>query len=102
MQAKVKAGTSQPLVVTANRLLDGRVVWLADGETWTEQPRAARVFVGAEAEAGLAAGAAAEQRQEVVGAYAVVVTRTPDGPWPVGMREQIRAAGPSIQAGIAA
>lgn len=102
MQAKVKAGTSQPLVVTANRLRDGRVVWLADGGAWTENPRSAQVFVGAAVDAGLAVGAKAEQAQDVVGAYAVAVAGNPDGPWPLSMREQIRAAGPSIQAGIAA
>jgi hypothetical protein len=40
MQATVKTkGTAQPLVVTANRLRDGRVVWLAEGGHWAEQPR---------------------------------------------------------------
>jgi hypothetical protein len=98
----VKAGASQPLVVTANRLRDGRVVWLAEGNVWTENPQSAQVFVGPAVDAGLAAGAEAEHQQGVVGAYAVVVARTPDGPWPLSMRERIRAAGPSIQAGIAA
>ena len=53
-------------------------------------------------EAGLAEGVAAETRRDVVGAYAVLVTPTPDGPWPQSVRERIRADGPSIQAGVAA
>ena len=45
MQAKVKAkGAAQPLVVTANRLRDGRVVWLAEGGRWSERVAEARVF----------------------------------------------------------
>jgi hypothetical protein len=102
MQAKVKSGTAQPVVITANRLLDGRVVWLGDGGGWTEHARAARVFSGPTADAALMAGAEAEARQEIVGPYAVLVAQTEDGPWPVSMRERIRAIGPSIQAGIAA
>jgi len=98
MQAKVKTAGSQSLVVTANRLGDGRVVWLAEDGAWREDARAARVFVGAEAEQGLAAGAAAEQARAVVGAYAVTVAATPRGPWPTSMRERIRAAGPSVAA----
>jgi hypothetical protein len=85
-------------VVTANRLRDGRVVWLADGDTWTENPRSAKVFIGSAVDAGLAAGTEAERRQRVVGPYAVVVARNPDGPSPLSMREQIRASGPSIAA----
>jgi hypothetical protein len=102
MQAKVKAGASQSLVVTANRLRDGRVVWLAGGTVWREDVRAAEVFGGPAVEVGLAEGGAAETRREVVGAYAVAVTLTADGPWPLSMRERIRAEGPSIPAGIAA
>lgn len=103
MQAKVKAvGASQALVVTASRLRDGRVVWLADGGAWTEQPRSARVFVGTAIDAGLAEATGAEQAQLIVDAYAVAVTPDADGPWPLSVRERIRAGGPSILAGIAA
>ena len=52
MQAKVKAGASQSLVVTANRLRDGRVVWLAGGTVWREDVRAAEVFGGPAVEVG--------------------------------------------------
>jgi sulfite reductase (NADPH) hemoprotein beta-component len=99
MQAKVKTkGTAQPLVVTANRLRDGRVVWLADGGHWAEQVAQAKVFVGEAAEAGLAEGAEAERTQLVVGAYAAEVAVGAAGPVPLRAREKFRATGPSIGA----
>ena len=103
MQAKVKTkGAAQPLVVTANRLRDGRVVWLADGGRWSERVAEAEVFAGEAVEAGLALGAAAEQRQEIVGPYAAEVTLGAAGPVPLRAREKFRAAGPSIAAGALA
>ncbi len=80
MQAKVKAkGSAQPLVVSASRLRDGRVVWLAADGRWVEPLRDAAVYLGEQVNAGLAAGEADERRQLVVGAYAVEVVETPDG-----------------------
>lgn len=99
MQAKVKTkGTAQPLVVTANRLRDGRVVWLAEGATWVEHLAQAHVFLGEQAEAGLAEGAEAEKSQLVVGAYAAEVSVGPAGIVPVRARERFRALGPSVGA----
>jgi sulfite reductase (NADPH) hemoprotein beta-component len=101
MQAKVKTkGTAQPLVVTANRLRDGRVVWLAEGGRWADQLAEAKVFLGEAAEAGLAEGAEAERTQLVVGAYAAEVTVGDAGPVPLRAREKFRALGPSV--GVAA
>jgi hypothetical protein len=71
-----------PVIYTANRLGDGRVVFLDAGFAWVEA-----------IEAGLAAGQASERRQEVVGVYAVDVDE--DGR-PLKQRERIRAVGPSI------
>ncbi len=99
MQAKVKTkGTAQPVVVTANRLRDGRVVWLAEGGHWAERVADAKVFLGEAAEAGLADGAEAERTQIVVGAYAAEVTVGADGPVPLRAREKFRAQGPSVGA----
>ncbi|MBN9509258.1 MAG: DUF2849 domain-containing protein [Alphaproteobacteria bacterium] len=97
MQAKVKAkGSAQPLVVSANRLRDGRVVWLAADGGWVEHLHGAVVYLGEEVDAGLAAGEADEQRQLVVGAYAVEVVETPGGMVPLRMRERVRVDGPSV------
>jgi sulfite reductase (NADPH) hemoprotein beta-component len=97
MQAKVKAkGSAQPLLVTANRLRDGRVVWLAADGGWTEAVRDAAVFAGEQVETGLARGQEAELHQLVVGPYAVEVTLGAAGPVPLRMRERVRLDGPSV------
>lgn len=103
MQAKVRTkGTAQPLVVTANRLRDGRVVWLAAGGRWVFAVAEAEIFLGEGVEPGLAAGAAAEARQEIVAPYAVEVAVTEAGPVPLRAREKFRAGGPSVAAGALA
>ncbi len=99
MQAKVKTkGTAQPLVVTANRLRDGRVVWLAEGGRWAERVAEAEVFVGDAVEAGLAVGVDSERNQAVVGAYAAEVVLIAGAPVPLRAREKFRADGPSVGA----
>jgi sulfite reductase (NADPH) hemoprotein beta-component len=95
MAAKLTAPT-HPVVVTANRLRDGRVVWLAPRATWSEDVRDAQLFSPADAEAGLAAGRFDEVRQLVVGAYATEAEETGHGPEPLLHRERIRAHGPSV------
>jgi len=85
-------------VVIANRLGDGRVVYLAEGDAWVEHISDASVRVAdSEAEAELLekAGLAAESRQEVVGAELIGVERRDDVVTPVRFREVIRAAGPT-------
>jgi hypothetical protein len=97
MQAKVKAkGAAQKLVVTANRLRDGRVVWLAQNGEWVETVREAAVFPGEQVESGLAVAEEAERRHVVVAPYPVEVDTTPRGPVPLRMRERLRVAGPSV------
>jgi sulfite reductase (NADPH) hemoprotein beta-component len=99
MQAKVKTkGSTQPLVVTANRLRDGRVVWLAEAGRWAETLGEAEIFAGEAVAAGLAEAEAAEQRQVVVGPYAVEVAATAAGIMPLRARERFRADGPSVGA----
>ncbi|MCX2724062.1 DUF2849 domain-containing protein [Roseibium salinum] len=83
-------------VITANRLLKGDVVWLGESGTWVERITLARIFEGKEAVAeGLAIGAEAESRQEVVGVYEMDVTVEDGVIVPVRLREKIRATGPT-------
>ena len=97
MQAKVRTkGTAQPVVVTANRLRDGRVVWLAEGGRWAEHVAEARVFLGEASDEGLAEAAKAEEAQEIVGPYLAEVGVGTGGPVPLRARERFRADGPSI------
>ena len=83
-------------ILTANRLDDGIVVYLAEDRTWSERIEAALVACdGDEAADLVAAGADAERRCQVVGPYLMAVadngTRKP-----LGTREKIRSKGPSI------
>ncbi|MES0880311.1 DUF2849 domain-containing protein [Roseibium sp. SCP14] len=83
-------------VITANRLLNGDVVWLGENDAWVERVTLARTFEGKEAVAeGLEIGANAERNQEVVGVYEMDVTVEDGVIIPVRLRERIRAAGPT-------
>lgn len=84
-------------LLTANRLMDGEVVWLAEDGAWVEEI----------AKAGLArekedierleeAGRAAQARNEVVDVNLIDVEIVDGTVRPVRLRERIRAAGPSI------
>lgn len=88
----------QPVVITANRLTDGSVVWLAEGARWVERLAAATPMAGPEAEAALAFAKREEAARRVVGAYAAPVLPGATGPQPASERERIRAAGPSTLA----
>ncbi len=83
-------------VITANRLLNGDVVWLGQDDDWVERVTLARVFDGKEAVGdGLAIGAKAEADQKVVGVYEMDVEIEDGIIEPVRLREKIRAAGPT-------
>jgi hypothetical protein len=81
-------------VLTANRLTDGEVVYLALDGAWVESVHAAQAVGPPEAAAVLATGQAAERDQKIVHAYLFDIT--PDRR-PVKMREIIRAAGPTVR-----
>lgn len=84
-----------PQVLTANRLSDGEVVYLAPDGAWVEGIAAAEVVATAEREAAvLATGVAAERDLKIVHAYLFDIT--PERR-PVKMREMIRAAGPTVR-----
>jgi hypothetical protein len=94
------AGT--PKVVTANRLIDGVVIFVGPGRGWVTDIAAAEVFVdGPELDAALAFGAEEVKARKLVDPYAVDV-RIEDGkPVPERLRELIRARGPSVDYGDA-
>ena len=81
-------------VLTANRLSDGEVVYLAADGVWAESIAAAQVVTAADSDAALATGQAAERDLKIVHAYLFDIT--PDRR-PVKMREIIRAAGPTVR-----
>ncbi len=90
-------GVKLPVVLSANDLLDGEVVFLTD-TGWTFDPAKALVADDAEAaESLLRRGTEAARANLVVDPYLVAVERDADG-FPVAshFREAIRQKGPSI------
>lgn len=88
---------SSPKVMTANRLGDGAVVYLDRRGAWVEALGEALAAGEAEAQTLLERQAeAAVRRREVVGPYLFAVTLEAGVPRPLGQRERIRAAGPTV------
>jgi len=85
-------------IVTANRLIEGDVVYLAAGGSWCPAIDTAIVARSQEeAEGLLAIAAEAEARQLVVGAYAIQVAEGEGARLvPVRNKEWIRAFGPTV------
>ncbi len=84
-------------VMTANRLKDGTIVYLAEGENWVERLSLARLAQTGESQQALEAAAErAVQRQVVVGPYLIDVEADHSAIRPIGQRERIRACGPTI------
>jgi hypothetical protein len=89
-------------VVSANRLTDGTVVYLAPQGQWVERLEAAAVFANeAECDAGLEKGRAAVAANLIVDPFAVAVVEEAGARRAVSMRDAIRALGPSIAYGTA-
>jgi hypothetical protein len=83
-----------PKVVTANRLIEGDVVYLAADDAWVTALKDAEIYEDeAIAEARLIDASA--QTGTVVGVYLADVKRGPDGPEPAHFREAFRASGPT-------
>lgn len=89
-----------PSIITANRLNDGIVVYLAKDGSWQTDLAQARIAVTDEGIAVLEADAAdASARQLIVGAYTMTVTLDHGRPTPGSVRETIRASHrPTIRA----
>jgi hypothetical protein len=84
-------------VVTANRLHDGQVVWLAPGGLWLEDIAAAEVFDNGIIDEAIARARMFEEKRVVVGVYGVELDPAYPCKVPVTERERIRAAGPSVR-----
>ena len=83
-----------PVVVTANDLAIGDVVWLTEDDRWTRSLAEAELIED-EAHAQLRLLEAQRQTGRVVGAYLAEARRGATGPEPVHFREAFRATGPS-------
>lgn len=83
-----------PKVITANALIEGDVVYLAEDDTWTRDLRLAELITD-EAEAQLRLLTAEAQTGTVVGVYLADAAPGDTGPEPTHFREDFRRTGPS-------
>jgi Protein of unknown function (DUF2849) len=84
--------SAEPQMVTANRLIDGVVVYLTADSKWSENFVDGAVWPDkASADNALVASEEAVKARLVVGPYLFEVAVTDSGPQPVGARERIRA-----------
>ncbi|GAA4499685.1 DUF2849 domain-containing protein [Gluconacetobacter tumulicola] len=83
-------------VITANRLLDGRIVWQVEEGTWSTLIDDAGIIPNDEIEAAIAHAAGRQQADGLVGVYGVQVDPEAATPTPVTVRERIRAFGPTV------
>jgi predicted NAD/FAD-binding protein len=91
-----------PVVITANRVTDGAVVYRGSDGRWTTRLVDAAVATSAAGAHDLLAAAKADENH-AVGAYAAPVALASDGrPRPGNLRERIRAAGPTVETPLAA
>ncbi len=84
--------------LTANRLIDGEVVWLGRAATWVETLAEAGILEGEAAEAeALELGAAAVADRLIIDPYLIDLERAEGALQPVRLRERIRAHGPTMR-----
>jgi hypothetical protein len=94
LQQKLKV--TGPVVVTANRLGDGAVIYRTADGAWTNDLAAAAVVTTAPAATEILAAAVAD-RLKAVDAYVAPVRLTrAHGVLPGNLREQIRFNGPTV------
>jgi hypothetical protein len=94
LQQKLKV--TGPVVITANRLGDGAVIYRTGGKDWTTHLEQAAVVTTA-SEAGVLLADATADDIGAVGAYVAPVERDAGGHVsPGNLRERIRLAGPTF------
>lgn len=95
-----KAGPQK--AITANRLDDGRVVFLDADGGWTHDVAAA-LFVadGPDFDEALAYAQRQHEARVVIDPYAIDITTVDGRPTPARIRERIRAEGPTVAYGRA-
>jgi hypothetical protein len=100
MFKEARAGPQK--AITANRLSDGLVVFLAEGGAWSLSVEDARLFAdGPDLDEALAYGRAQQEARVIVDAYAIDMEVLGDRVLPVRLRERIRALGPTTAYGDA-
>lgn len=95
MKRAIRIGAGEALVLTANRLLDGHIVWRDAHGSWQRSIAQAAILAPETYESQLEEAVASSQKDGVVGVYEVVV-RPGTIADPVSVRERIRAFGPTV------
>jgi len=80
--------------ITANRLIDGEVVFWKDG-AWIERFAEAQFFADDDAAGPAAVEVAKSQPLVIVEPYLIDIVEAPGGWAPVSYRERVRALGPT-------
>ena len=89
--------TAMLTIISANRLIDGLIVFRDGGGEWSTEFAAARQFTSKEdLEAGLEAARADFAANKIVEIEPIELKDGPDGPVAVTMRNRVRLSGPSI------
>ncbi|MBN8996840.1 MAG: DUF2849 domain-containing protein [Rhizobiales bacterium] len=98
---KPAKGTAQKAVI-ANRLDDGRTVFLDEAGNWTPDLAEARFVVpGPELDAANARAEAELKARIIVDPYPIDIVEVDGRPVPARIRERIRAEGPTVTYGEA-
>jgi hypothetical protein len=98
---KPARGTAQKAII-ANRLDNGRTVFLDEAGGWTPDLAAARfVADGPELDAANACADAELKAQVIVDPYPIDIVEVDGRPVPARVRERIRAEGPTVAYGAA-
>ncbi|MBT4891215.1 MAG: DUF2849 domain-containing protein [Rhodospirillales bacterium] len=88
-------------IVTANRLIDGLVVYFTSDDTWSQWIADAHISIEeSKAQASLSLALASVAHSEVVDAYLIDVVTEASTIKPVRYRETIRAKGPSVSTSL--
>lgn len=82
-------------VLSANRLADGRVVYLSEDQAWSTHFKQARRLTDADLDHAQEIGKAAEAKNLIVDSYAVELA-IDHHQEPARLRERIRGFGPTV------
>jgi Protein of unknown function (DUF2849) len=91
-----KIRVTGPVVITANQLRDGKVVYRAADGRWVTELASAAISTNARDAENLLRAARADA-QQILDPYIAPVANGEDGSWvPANLRERIRKDGPTI------
>lgn len=92
----LRRGPVGPIVVSANDLRRGHVVWLTAEKTWSQSFADAALFNETDARAAFDHVQSDDRLLQVVDVHLVPVDQSSAGPSPVTFKERIRVDGPTI------